>query len=90
MEHCSKRRYINKVVLLYKVRDLEQQNTVLETELVALRQKQNEPSRITDLYQQELRAQAEEASSEKHHMLLEQDAMEEELQKLRVRYEDEV
>uniref|UniRef100_A0A8C3AYW0 Internexin neuronal intermediate filament protein alpha n=1 Tax=Cyclopterus lumpus TaxID=8103 RepID=A0A8C3AYW0_CYCLU len=38
-----------------KVRHLEQQNKVLEVELVTLRQRQGEPSRVAHLYQQELR-----------------------------------
>lgn len=76
-----------------KVRNLEQQNKVLETELVTLRQKQHEPSRIADLYQQEmrdLRAQVEELGSEKNHILIERDNIEQELQKLRVEYEEVV
>ncbi|XP_071782239.1 internexin neuronal intermediate filament protein, alpha a [Centroberyx gerrardi] len=76
-----------------KVRHLEQQNKALETELVTLRQKQIEPSRIADLYRQEmrdLRAQLEELSGEKNRILIERDNMEEELQKLSVKYDEEV
>ncbi|XP_051946443.1 alpha-internexin-like [Xyrauchen texanus] len=76
-----------------KVRNLEQQNKVLETELVTLRQRQNEPSRLADLYQQEirdLRAQLDEANSERAHVLIERDGIEEDLQKLRGNFEDEI
>lgn len=66
-----------------KVRNLEQQNKVLEMELVTLRQKQGEPSRVTHLYQQEmrdLRSQVEELSRDKNHILIERNNMEDELQ----------
>ncbi len=66
-----------------KVRNLEQQNKVLEMELVTLRQKQNEPSRVTHLYQQEmrdLRSQVEELSRDKNRILIEKNNMEDELQ----------
>lgn len=66
-----------------KVRNLEQQNKVLETELVTLRQKQSEPSRIAQLYQQEmkdLRSQLEELSRDKNRILIERNNMEDELQ----------
>lgn len=66
-----------------KVRNLEQQNKVLEMELVTLRQKQSEPSRISHLYQQEmrdLRSQLEELNRDKNRILLERNNMEDELQ----------
>lgn len=66
-----------------KVRHLEQQNKSLEMELVTLRQKQNEPSRIASLYQQEmrdLRSQVEELNREKNRALIERNNLEEELQ----------
>lgn len=75
-----------------KVRNLEQQNKVLETELVALRQRQTEPSRLADLYQQEireLRSQLEEVNGEKSQIMIERDNIEDDLQKLRGKYEDE-
>ncbi|CAB1344593.1 unnamed protein product [Coregonus sp. 'balchen'] len=75
-----------------KVRNLEQQNKVLETELVTLRQRQTEPSRLADLYQQEireLRSQLDEVNGEKSQILIERDNIEEDLQKLRGKYEDE-
>ncbi|XP_052006898.1 alpha-internexin-like [Xyrauchen texanus] len=76
-----------------KVRNVEQQNKVLETELVTLRQRQNEPSRLADLYQQEirdLRAQLDEANSERSHVLIERDNIEDDLQKLRGKFEEEI
>ncbi|KAG9350509.1 hypothetical protein JZ751_026875 [Albula glossodonta] len=80
-------------MFIEKVRNLEQQNKVLETELVTLRQRQSEPSRLADLYQQELRelrTQVELANGEKSQILIERDNIEEELHKLRNKYEDEV
>ncbi|XP_070697728.1 alpha-internexin-like [Pempheris klunzingeri] len=76
-----------------KVRHLEQQNKVLEMELVTLRQKQSEPSRVADLYQQEmrdLRSQVEELSREKNRILIERNNLEDELQKLSVKYDEEM
>lgn len=75
-----------------KVRNLEQHNKVLETELVALRQRQAEPSRLAELYQQEirdLRSQLEELNGEKSQLMIERDNIEDDLQKLRGKYEDE-
>lgn len=66
-----------------KVRHLEQQNKGLEMELVTLRQKQSEPSRIAHLYQQEmrdLRSQVEELNRDKNHILIERNTLEDELQ----------
>lgn len=66
-----------------KVRHLEQQNKVLETELVTLRQKQSERPRVAHLYQQEmrdLRSQLEELNREKNRVLIERNNMEDELQ----------
>ncbi|CAL8298011.1 unnamed protein product [Merluccius merluccius] len=77
-----------------KVRHLEQQNQTLEGELVTLRRKQqHEPSRVAELYQEELRhlrAQVEELSGERSHVAVERDNAEEDLQTLRVKYEEEV
>uniref|UniRef100_A0A668USJ5 IF rod domain-containing protein n=1 Tax=Oreochromis aureus TaxID=47969 RepID=A0A668USJ5_OREAU len=76
-----------------KVRHLEQQNKVLETELVTLRQKQSERPRIAHLYQQELRdlrSQLEELNREKNRVLIERNNMEDELQKLCAKYDEEV
>lgn len=66
-----------------KVRHLEQQNKVLETELMTLRQKQKEPSRLAQTYQQEmrdLRSQVEDLSRDKNRILIERNNMEDELQ----------
>ncbi|XP_059928525.1 alpha-internexin-like [Gadus macrocephalus] len=76
-----------------KVRHLEQQNSALESELVTLQRKQQEPSRVAELYQEELRnlrAQVEELNAEKNQVLIERDNLEEEHQKLLAKYEDEV
>ncbi|XP_068424557.1 internexin neuronal intermediate filament protein, alpha a [Clinocottus analis] len=76
-----------------KVRHLEQQNKMLEMELVTLRQKQGEPSRVAHLYQQELRdlrTQVEELSRDKNRILIERNNMEDELQKLSVKCDEEM
>ncbi|KAK7161673.1 hypothetical protein R3I94_004372 [Phoxinus phoxinus] len=76
-----------------KVRNLEQHNKVLEAELVTLRQRQTEPSRLAELYQQEireLRSQLEELNAEKNQMMFERDSIEEELQKLQEKFEEEM
>lgn len=52
-------------------------------ELATLRQKQSEPSRIAQLYQQELkdlRSQVEELSRDKNRFLIERNNLEDELQ----------
>lgn len=52
-------------------------------ELATLRQKQSEPSRIAQLYQQELkdlRSQVEELSRDKNRFLIERNNVEDELQ----------
>ncbi|XP_026060181.1 internexin neuronal intermediate filament protein, alpha b [Carassius auratus] len=76
-----------------KVRNLEQHNKVLEAELVTLRQRQTEPSRLAELYQQEireLRSQLEELNAEKNQMMFERDNIEEDLQKLQEKFEEEM
>lgn len=80
-------------MFIEKVRNLEQHNKVLETELVTLRQRQTEPSRLAELYQQEireLRSQLEELSAEKNQMMFERDSIEEDLQKLHEKFEEEM
>uniref|UniRef100_UPI0037E93795 internexin neuronal intermediate filament protein, alpha b n=1 Tax=Semicossyphus pulcher TaxID=241346 RepID=UPI0037E93795 len=75
-----------------KVRNLEQHNKVLETELTALRQRQTEPSRLAELYQQEireLRSQLDELNGEKSQLMIERDSIEDDLQKFRGKYEEE-
>ncbi|KAM3624539.1 uncharacterized protein V6R79_024767 [Siganus canaliculatus] len=79
-------------MFIEKVHNLEQHNKVLETELTALRQRQAEPSRLAELYQQEireLRSQLDELNGEKSQLLIERDSIEDDLQKLRGKYEDE-
>ncbi|XP_029466151.1 alpha-internexin [Rhinatrema bivittatum] len=79
-------------VFIEKVHQLEQQNKVLEAELLALRQRHAEPSRLGELYQQELRelrAQLEELSAEKAQVGLERDGLEEELRRAQGRAEEE-
>ncbi|XP_077381468.1 internexin neuronal intermediate filament protein, alpha b [Festucalex cinctus] len=79
-------------MFIEKVRNLEQHNKVLETELVALRQRQAEPSRLAELYQQEireLRSQLDELNGEKSQLLIERDSIDDDLQKLRGKYEEE-
>lgn len=76
-----------------KVRNLEQHNKVLETELVTLRQRQTEPSHLAELYQQEireLRSQLEELNAEKNQMMFERDNIDEDLQKLQEKFEEEM
>ncbi|XP_077114787.1 alpha-internexin [Ranitomeya variabilis] len=80
-------------MFIEKVHNLEQQNKVLETELIALRQRQAEPSRLGELYQQELkdlRAQIEDLNTEKAQLILDRDSLEDDLQKLKAKYEDEI
>ncbi|XP_074521630.1 internexin neuronal intermediate filament protein, alpha b [Halichoeres trimaculatus] len=79
-------------MFIEKVRNLEQSNKVLETELTALRQRQTEPSRLAELYQQEireLRSQLEELNGEKSQLMIERDSIDDDLQKLRGKYEEE-
>ncbi|CAG00366.1 unnamed protein product, partial [Tetraodon nigroviridis] len=76
-----------------KVRHLEQQNKGLELELATLRQRQSEPSRVAQLYQQELkdlRSQVEELGRDKNRFLVERNNVEDELQRLNAKYEEEV
>ncbi|KAM7336705.1 hypothetical protein ACRRTK_005198 [Alexandromys fortis] len=62
----------------------------LEAELAALQQRHTEPSRVGKLFQRELRAQLEEASSARAQaLLLERDGLAEEVQRLRARCEEE-
>ncbi|XP_026159825.1 internexin neuronal intermediate filament protein, alpha b [Mastacembelus armatus] len=79
-------------MFIEKVRNLEQHNKVLETELIALRQRQTEPSRLAELYQQEireLRSQLDELNGEKSQLMIERDNIEDDLQKVRAKYEEE-
>uniref|UniRef100_A0A4W4FYX4 IF rod domain-containing protein n=2 Tax=Electrophorus electricus TaxID=8005 RepID=A0A4W4FYX4_ELEEL len=76
-----------------RVHELEQQNRALEAELLLLRQRHGEPSRLRALYEQEartLRAAVEEARLEKQAMLSQRERAEETLRVLQGHYEDEV
>ncbi|XP_059193175.1 neurofilament light chain b [Centropristis striata] len=76
-----------------RVHELEQQNKLLETELLLLRQRQTEPSNLRALYEHEirqLRAAVEEARHEKQAAEHHRDEMEGVLGNLQKRYEDEV
>uniref|UniRef100_A0AAR2LGD1 IF rod domain-containing protein n=2 Tax=Pygocentrus nattereri TaxID=42514 RepID=A0AAR2LGD1_PYGNA len=76
-----------------RVHDLEQQNRALEAELLLLRQRHGEPSRLRALYEQEartLRAAVDEARLEKQAALSQRDHMEETLRALQGHYEKEV
>ncbi|XP_051560559.1 alpha-internexin-like [Myxocyprinus asiaticus] len=80
-------------MFIEKVRNLEQHNKVLEAELVTLRQRQTEPSRLAELYQQEIRemrSQLEELNAEKNQVMFERDSIEENLQKFQEKYEEEI
>ncbi|XP_029115374.1 neurofilament light chain b [Scleropages formosus] len=74
------------------VRELEQCNRALEAELLVLRRRNGEPSRLHVLYEQEareLRAAVEEASAEKQAAQGRRDRLEEALRGLQARYEEE-
>lgn len=76
-----------------RVHELEQQNKLLETELLLLRQRQAEPSGLRGLYEQEvrqLRAAVEEARQEQQAAQDHRDRMEEVLRNMQKRYEEEV
>ncbi|XP_027890622.1 neurofilament light chain b [Xiphophorus couchianus] len=76
-----------------RVHELEQQNKLLETELLLLRQRQAEPSNLRALYEHEVRqlhAAVVEARHEKQAAQDHRDEMEDVLKNLQKRYEDEV
>nr|XP_046232030.1 neurofilament light polypeptide [Scatophagus argus] len=76
-----------------RVRELEQQNRALEAELLLLRQRHTEPSRLRALYEQEarsLRAAVDEARAEKQAILGQKERLEQTLSALQGRYEEEV
>ncbi|KAK6305232.1 hypothetical protein J4Q44_G00240120 [Coregonus suidteri] len=76
-----------------RVRELEQQNRALEADLVMLRQRHSEPSRLAALYEQEvraLRAAVEEARGEQQAALGQREHLEQTLSALQARYEEEV
>uniref|UniRef100_A0A3Q3WPC1 IF rod domain-containing protein n=1 Tax=Mola mola TaxID=94237 RepID=A0A3Q3WPC1_MOLML len=76
-----------------RVRELEQENKLLESEALLLRQRHTEPSNLRALYEHEihqLRAAVEEAHHEKQAAQSHRDEMEDVLRNLQTRYEDEV
>ncbi|XP_049909016.1 neurofilament light polypeptide [Epinephelus moara] len=76
-----------------RVRELEQQNRALEAELLLLRQRHAEPSRLRALYEQEarsLRAAVDEARAEQQAVLGQRERLEQTLSALQSRYEEEV
>ncbi|KAL0187257.1 hypothetical protein M9458_018927, partial [Cirrhinus mrigala] len=76
-----------------RVHGLELQNRALEAELVLLRQRHCEPSRLRGLYEQEareLRAAVDEARRERQAAQERRDRLEEALRALQSRYEEEV
>ncbi|XP_040914798.1 neurofilament light polypeptide [Toxotes jaculatrix] len=76
-----------------RVRELEQQNRALEAELLLLRQRHTEPSRLRALYEQEarsLRAAMDEARAEQQAILGQRERLEQTLSALQSRYEEEV
>ncbi|KAI9524828.1 hypothetical protein NQZ68_014363 [Dissostichus eleginoides] len=76
-----------------RVRELEQQNRALESELLLLRQKHNEPSRLRALYEQEarsLRATVDEARAEQQSVLGQRERLEQTLSALQSQYEEEM
>ncbi|KAG8135678.1 hypothetical protein E2320_008686 [Naja naja] len=75
-----------------KVRQLEQHNRLLETELSALRQRHAEPSGLAELFQnelRELRAQLDETEAARAQGVLERERLAEEVQRLRAHCEEE-
>ncbi|XP_059214420.1 neurofilament, medium polypeptide a [Centropristis striata] len=80
------------VVYIDKVHYLEQQNTQIEAEIQALRQKQVSRSQLGDLYDQELqelRSMLEQIHHEKAQIQLDTDHIEEDIQRLRDRFDEE-
>lgn len=80
------------VSFIEKVHNLEQQNKVLEAEVSMLRQRSSEPSRLHELYEQEireLRARVEELTHEKSQMHLDCVQVSEALERVREKLEEE-
>ncbi|XP_059382190.1 neurofilament light polypeptide-like [Carassius carassius] len=76
-----------------RVHELEQQNRALEAQLLMLRQRHVEPSRLRGLYEQEvrtLRAAVEEARMEMQAALSHRESMENAFRSLQASYEEEV
>ncbi|MBN3296973.1 low molecular weight neuronal intermediate filament [Amia ocellicauda] len=80
------------VTFIEKVHQLEQQNKLLEAEVTLLRRRQAEPSRLHELYEQEireLRSRVEELSHEKSQMHQDCAQMSEALERVREKLEEE-
>uniref|UniRef100_UPI0037E7E117 neurofilament, medium polypeptide a n=1 Tax=Semicossyphus pulcher TaxID=241346 RepID=UPI0037E7E117 len=80
------------VVYIDKVHYLEQQNKQIEAEIQALRQKQVSRSQLGDLYDQELqelRSMLEQIHHDKAQVQLDTDHIEEDIQRLRDRFDEE-
>ncbi|NP_955828.1 uncharacterized protein LOC321113 [Danio rerio] len=80
------------VTFIEKVHNLEQHNKVLEAEVALLRQRHNEPSRLHDLYEQEireLRARVEELAHEKSQMHLDCVQMNDALERVKDKLDEE-
>uniref|UniRef100_A0A8D3B898 Neurofilament medium polypeptide n=1 Tax=Scophthalmus maximus TaxID=52904 RepID=A0A8D3B898_SCOMX len=80
------------VVYIDKVHYLEQQNKQIEDEIQALRQKQVSRSQLGDLYDQELqelRSMLEQIHHDKTQIQLDTDHIEEDIQRLRDRFDEE-
>ncbi|XP_037632698.1 low molecular weight neuronal intermediate filament [Sebastes umbrosus] len=80
------------VSFIEKVHNLEQQNKVLEAEVTMLRQRHNEPSRLHELYEQEireLRGRVEELTHERSQMHLDCVQMNDTLERVREKLEEE-
>ncbi|XP_049435417.1 low molecular weight neuronal intermediate filament [Epinephelus fuscoguttatus] len=80
------------VSFIEKVHNLEQQNKVLEAEVTMLRQRNNEPSRLHELYEQEireLRSRVEELTHERSQMHLDCVQMNDTLERVREKLEEE-
>lgn len=80
------------VSFIEKVHNLEQQNKVLEAEVSMLRQRHNEPSRLHELYEQEireLRARVEELTHERSQMHVDCVQMNDTLERVREKLEEE-
>ncbi|XP_054466501.1 low molecular weight neuronal intermediate filament isoform X1 [Anoplopoma fimbria] len=80
------------VSFIEKVHNLEQQNKVLEAEVTMLRQRNNEPSRLHELYEQEireLRARVEELTHERSQMHMDCVQMNDTLERVREKLDEE-
>lgn len=76
-----------------KVRHLELQNRALQTELEALRRRQNDPSRLQTLYEgqaRSLRAMIDSENGEKMRMEAERDYLRDVYEQMKERYEEEL